>query len=250
MEAHVSSSVKDRIAVISFGHPKGNSLPAKMLKSLTEEINKASGDDSVGVIIIKSEGTTTFCGGVSFDEMLKLKDLKQSKEFFTGFADLINAMRTCTKFIIARVQGKAVGGGVGIIAASDYVFATNTSHIKLSELTVGLGPFVVGPVIERKIGKSAFTNLAIDTDWHDAFWAKNAGLFTKVFATIAELDEETHKLAEHLSKCSVEAMAEIKKMFWEGTENWDKLLEQRAEINGKLIFTEYAKKYMKNFSAK
>jgi methylglutaconyl-CoA hydratase len=250
MEAHVSSSVRDRVAVISFGHPKGNSLPSKLLHELTNEINKASGDKNIGVVVLKSEGSATFCGGVSFDEMLKLKDLKQSKDFFAGFANLINAMRTCSKFIIARVQGKAVGGGVGIIAASDYVFATNTAHIKLGELAVGIGPFVVGPAIERRIGRSAFTSLAIDSDWHDAFWAKNVGLFTKVFATITELDEETNKLSEHLAKCSLEAMAEMKKMFWEGTDDWDELLERRAEITGKLIFTDYAKKYMRNFGAK
>lgn len=252
MESHgsVSVSIRDRIAVITFGHPKSNSLPSKLLKNLTEEFNKLSSASNVNVIILKSEGTTTFCGGASFDELLKLKDARQSKEFFMGFANLINAMRSCSKFIITRVQGKAVGGGVGIIAASDYVFATNISHIKLSELSIGIGPFVVGPAVERKIGKAAFTSLSIDADWHDAFWAKNTGLFTKVFATITELDEETHKLAEHLAKYSPEAMAEMKKMFWEGTENWNQLLDKRAEISGRLILSDYSKNYLKNFLKK
>lgn len=252
MESHgsVSVSIRDRIAVITFGHPKSNSLPSKLLKNLTEEFNKLSSANNVNVIILKSEGTTTFCGGASFDELLKLKDARQSKEFFMGFANLINAMRSCSKFIITRVQGKAVGGGVGIIAASDYVFATNISHIKLSELSIGIGPFVVGPAVERKIGKAAFTSLSIDADWHDAFWAKNTGLFTKVFATITELDEETHKLAEHLAKYSPEAMAEMKKMFWEGTENWNQLLDKRAEISGRLILSDYSKNYLKNFLKK
>lgn len=252
MESHgsVSVSIRDRIAVITFGHPKSNSLPSKLLKNLTEEFNKLSSANNVNVIILKSEGTTTFCGGASFDELLKLKDARQSKEFFMGFANLINAMRSCSKFIVTRVQGKAVGGGVGIIAASDYVFATNISHIKLSELSIGIGPFVVGPAVERKIGKAAFTSLSIDADWHDAFWAKNTGLFTKVFATITELDEETHKLAEHLAKYSPEAMAEMKKMFWEGTENWNQLLDKRAEISGRLILSDYSKNYLKNFLKK
>lgn len=252
MESHgtVSSSIREKVATITFGHPKSNSLPSKLLKSLTEEIQKASSNKNVNVIVLRSEGTTTFCSGASFDELLKLKDLKQGKEFFMGFASLINAMRKCSKFIVTRVQGKAVGGGVGIIAASDYVFATNISHVKLSELTLGIGPFVVGPAVERKIGKAAFSSLAMDTDWHDAFWAKNTGLFTKVFASISELDEEIHKLAEHLTKYNVEAMIEVKKMFWEGTENWDELLETRAEMSGKLILSDHSKNFLKNYSSR
>lgn len=246
----VSLSIRERVAVITFGHPKSNSLPSKLLKSLADEIGKVSENKNVNILVLKSEGSTTFCSGASFDELVKLKDIKQSKEFFMGFANLLNAMRTCTKLIITRVQGKAVGGGVGIIAASDYVFATNTAHIKLSELSIGIGPFVVGPVVERKIGKSAFTTLAMDADWHDAFWAKNTGLFTKVFATVSELNEETYKLAEHLAKYSAEAMAEMKKMLWEGTEEWGSLLEKRAEISGKLILSDYSKKYLKNFNSK
>lgn len=251
MESHgsVSSTVRDHIAVITFGHPKSNSLPSKLIRNLTDEISKQSSNKGVNVVILKSEGSTTFCGGASFDELLKLKDFKQSKEFFMSFANLINSMRCCSKFIITRVQGKAVGGGVGIIAASDYVFATNISHIKLSELSIGIGPFVVGPAVERKVGKAAFTTLAMDADWHDAFWAKNTGLFTKVFATISELDEEVHKLAEHLAKYNPEAMAEMKKMFWEGTEYWNELLEKRAEVSGKLILSEHSKNYLKNFLA-
>jgi len=252
MESHgaVSSSVREKVATITFGHPKSNSIPSKLLKSLTEEIQNASSNKNVSVIVLRSEGTTTFCSGASFDELLKLKDIKQGKEFFMGFALLLNAMRKCSKFIIARVQGKAVGGGVGIIAASDYVFATNISHIKLSELTLGIGPFVVGPAVERKIGKAAFTSLAMDTDWHDAFWAKNVGLFTKVFASVSELDEEIHKLAEHLAKYNLEAMTEVKKMFWEGTENWEDLLERRAEMSGKLILSDYSNKFLNNYKTK
>ncbi len=252
MEQHgtVSSYVRDKVAVITFGHPKGNSLPSKLLKLLADEIEKASGNRNAHVVVLRSDGATTFCAGASFDELLKLKDAKQSKEFFMGFANLINTMRSCQKFIVTRVQGKAVGGGVGIIAASDYVLATNTAHVKLSELSIGIGPFVVGPAVERKIGKSAFESLAIDSDWHDAFWAKTTGLFTKVYASITELDEEIHKLAEHLAKYSPDAMAEMKKMFWEGTDNWDKLLEKRAEISGRLILSDFSKNYLKNFSSK
>jgi len=246
----VSSSVKGGIAVITFGHPKSNSLPSKLFKRLTDEINKASDDAKVNVIILRSEGASSFCSGASFDEMLKLKDFKQSKEFFMCISGLLNAMYACSKFIITRVQGKAISAGVGIIAASDYVFATNIAHIKLSELSIGIGPFVIGPAIERKTGKAAFTALAIDNDWRDAFWCKNAGLFTKVFASIAELDEETHKLAEHIAKFSPEAAAEMKKIFREGTENWNELLEKRAEISAELILSDYAKTYLKNFMSK
>ena len=252
MESHgaVTSSIKDRVARITFGHPKSNVLTVKLVKSLIEEIHKISSNPNAGVIILRSEGAATFCSGAFLDEMQKVKDFKQSKELFLCHAGLINAIRNCPKFIVTRVQGKAVGFGVGLIAASDYVFATNISHIKLSEISLGIGPFVIGPAIERKVGKSAFITLAMDADWHDAFWAKNAGLFTKVFAAIPELDEEIEKLAEHLSKYSADAMIEVKKMFWEGTENWDELLERRAETSGKLLLSEYSKKYLKNYSLK
>ena len=165
-----------------------------------------------------------------------------------GFARLLNAMRKCPKFIIVRVHGKAVGGGVGIAAAADYTLASNEASVRLSELALGLGPFVVGPAVERKIGKTAFVTMSIDAEWHDAFWAKQNGLFTKVFATTHDLDEAVAALAKKIAACNPEAIQQMKKVFWEGTEHWDKLLEERAEISGKLALGEFTKKYIKSFT--
>jgi methylglutaconyl-CoA hydratase len=246
----ISVNTYHGIATIGFYHPKSNSFSSDLAAQLTDTIIDLSGNDDVRVIILRSEGEKTFCAGASFDEMAKLKDFKKSKEFFMSFARLINAMRKCPKFIIVRVQGKAVGGGVGIAAAADYTIASNGASVRLSELALGLGPFVVGPAIERKTGKTAFVTMSIDAEWHDAFWAKQNGLFTKVFATLHDLDEAVAELAKKIAGCNPEAIRQMKKVFWEGTEHWDRLLEERAEISGKLVLDETTKNYIKSFNSK
>jgi methylglutaconyl-CoA hydratase len=249
-EGKVTVNIINGTGSIDFYHPKSNSLPGKLLKQMSEEVDNLSNNDKVNVVVLRSEGEKAFCGGASFDELLAIKDFKTGKEFFMGFARLINSMRKCKKLIIVRVQGKAVGGGVGVIAAADYALATNEASIKLSELALGIGPFVVGPAVERKIGKAAFTAMSMDFDWRDAFWAKSAGLYRKLFSSIEELDEALHRLAEKLAKSSPEATAKLKEIFWEGTENWDKLLEERAEISGKLVLSDFTKNYIKSFKNK
>ncbi|PKL84321.1 MAG: enoyl-CoA hydratase [Ignavibacteriae bacterium HGW-Ignavibacteriae-3] len=246
----VTTSMINGIATISFSHPKSNSLPSPTIKKITEAINDFATDKRAHVIVIRSEGEKTFCAGASFDELLRIKDFKTGKEFFMGFARLINAMRKCPKFIVARVQGKAVGGGVGIIAAADYTLASSVASVRLSELMLGIGPFVVGPAVERKIGNTAFITMSIDAEWHDAFWAKQNGLFTKVFANNHDLDEAVSALVKKLTACNPEAIAQMKKIFWAGTENWDKLLEERAEISGNLVLSEFTKRYIKAFKDK
>ncbi len=246
----VSISIINHVASISFSHPKSNSINTKMLKELTDSIEKLAANKDAKVIVIRTEGDKSFCAGASFDELLQIKDYKTGKEFFISFARLLNAMRKCPKFIITRVQGKAVGGGVGIAAAADYTLALSEASVRLSELALGLGPFVVGPAIERKIGKTAFITMSIDAEWHDAFWAKQNGLFTKVFATLHDLDEAVASLAKKIAGCNPEAISEMKKVFWEGTENWESLLERRAEISGNLVLSDFTKNYIKAFKEK
>ncbi len=246
----VSVSNINGIATVSFSHPKSNSLPAKLLKEITDAINKMAHDKNARVIVIRSEGEKAFCSGASFDELLTIKDYKSGKEFFMGFARLINAMRKCPKFIICRVHGKTVGGGVGIAAAADYTLASNEASVRLSELLLGIGPFVVGPAVERKIGKTAFITMSIDAEWHDAFWAKQNGLYTKVFATNRELDEAVSEIAKKISNCNLDSVAQLKKIFWKGTEDWDELLEERAEISGRLVVSEFTRNYIKQFKGK
>ncbi len=246
----VTVSIVNGIATINFYHPKSNILPMPMLKELTAAINKLASDKSANVIILRSEGNKTFCAGASFDELLAIKDFKSGKEFFMGFARLFNAMRKCPKFIIARVHGKAVGGGVGLAASADYTLASNEASVRLSEILLGIGPFVVGPPIERKIGKTAFITMSIDAEWHDAFWAKQNGLYTKVFANNHELDEAVASLAKKLASYNPEAIEQMKKIFWKGTEDWEELLEERAEISGRLVVSEFSKNYIKAFKGK
>ena len=210
----VSTNIINNIGTINFSHPKSNSLPSKLIKEITAAVNKFAEDDHAHVIVIRSEGDKAFCVGASFDELLEINDFKTGKEYFMNFGRLINAMKKCPKFIIARVHGKAISGGVGIAAAADYTMASNEASVRLSELALGLGPFVIGPAIERKIGKTAFITMAIDAEWHDAFWAKQNGLFTKVFANNHDLDEAVSALAKKIAACNPETISEMKKIFW------------------------------------
>src|ERR1044071_2629580 len=191
MEAFVRSENKNGIGTITFFHPQSNSMPGTQLRNLAAEVEKLGKDNNVKVIVLKSEGEKAFCAGASFDELISIKDIETGLKFFSGFAMVINAMRKAPKFVIARVQGKAVGGGVGIASAADYTFAVEGASVKLSELAVGIGPFVVGPAVERKIGKSAFCQLTIDaTEWHSAQWAKEKGLYAEIFSSAVEMDKE------------------------------------------------------------
>lgn len=244
----IKTAIDNGIGTISFHHPKSNSLPSKVLKELAETITQFGKDDAVKVIVLKSEGEGAFCAGASFDELLTLEEAAPAKDFFMGFARVINAIRTAPKFVIGRVQGKAVGGGVGVACSVDYCVATSAASVKLSELAVGIGPFVVGPAVERKIGTSAFNSLAVNaTEWRDAEWAKNCGMFMDVYPSIAEMDAELDALANRLATSSPDAMKELKAVMWKGTEDWDTLLEQRAMISGRLILSDFAKQTIQKF---
>jgi methylglutaconyl-CoA hydratase len=239
------------LGTITFGHPMSNSLPGKILRKLAETITELGKDDSVRVILLKSDGERAFCAGASFDELISIEDLETGHEFFSGFARVINACRTCPKFIIGRVQGKAVGGGVGIASSVDYCFATTRAEVKLSELAVGIGPFVVGPAVERKIGLAAMSELAINaTEWHSAEWAKEKGLYTDIFSDVEAMDAEIDRLIAQLLKSNPEAMSELKQVFWQGTAHWDQLLMERASISGRLVLSEFTRNAISSFKAK
>ena len=250
-EAYVKHEVKDKIATIEFFHPKSNSLPGKILAELAQTITKMGLDDEVLVIVLKSGGDRAFCGGASFNELVAIDDETTGKKFFSGFANVINAMRKCPKFIIGRVHGKTVGGGVGVASAMDYCLATKYAAVKLSELNVGIGPFVVGPAVERKMGVSAMSQIAISANtFFDASWAKQKGLYADVFDTVEELDEAVNELAGKLAAYNPEAMRHLKNVFWEGCEDWDVLLEKRAELSGELVLGEFTKNFINNFKNK
>ncbi len=248
-EGKIAVSIKDKVATVSFSHPKSNSLPGKLLAKLAESITELGDRQDVVVVILRSEGEKAFCAGASFDELLSIKDFPTGKEFFMGFARVINALRRCPKFVIGRIQAKAVGGGVGLAASVDYALATKQASIKLSELAVGIGPFVVGPAVERKIGKSAFATLSIDTEWRSAQWAWERGLYSDLFDNESDLDQAVEKLAVRLSQSNPEAMAFLKEILWAGTEDWNTFLEKRAEMSGKLILSNYSVEAISKFKA-
>ena len=246
MKEYVNINVKNGIGIIEFFHPQSNALPSHILKNLSKTITIAGEDDEVKVIILKSGGNRAFCGGASFDELLEINNSKKGKEFFSGFANVINAARKCPKFILGRVQGKAVGGGVGMAAATDYCFATKFASAKLSELAIGIGPFVVGPAVEHKIGNSAFSAMTINSkNWFSAEWMREKGLYTNIFDTAEEMDNAIMELAKNLCDYSPEAMKQLKKIIWENTNHWEELLYERAEISGKLILSDFAQNTIK-----
>ena len=239
--------IQNKIASVTFSHPASNSFPSDLLQRLTEELNALSVDNNVNVVILQSEGKT-FCAGASFDELLSITDFETGKKFFSGFANVINAMRKCSKIILGKIQGKAVGGGVGLASACDFAFAYQDASIKLSEIAIGIGPFVIEPAVSRKIGKTAMTQLTLQPNtWQTADWAVEKGLFTDVFDSYGDLDEAILAFAKKLASYNPEALAEMKKVFWEGTENWDDLLYERAAISGKLVLSEFTKNALNEF---
>jgi methylglutaconyl-CoA hydratase len=244
----VQTVIQDGIARITFFHPQSNALPLSLLKQLSGEITQAGQDPQVRVIVLQSQGEKVFCAGASFDELQTIANEDEGRQFFSGFASVINAMRKAPVFIIARIQGKAVGGGVGLAAAADYALAHQSASVKLSELSVGIGPFVVGPAIERKTGKAAFTTLAMDaTTWRSAQWACQVGLYADIYPDLTLLDEAVNGLACQLAGYHPAAMAQLKKIFWEGTDHWDQLLAERAAISGRLILSDYSQKAIEKF---
>ena len=243
---YVNSKIEKGIATIAFFHPAHNSLPGDLLAKLVEAINEAGSNDKVKVVILKSGGERTFCAGASFKELMSIDKAETGRIFFSGFANVINAMRKCPKFIIGRIQGKTVGGGVGLAAATDYCMASKFASIKLSELNVGIGPFVVGPAVERKIGLTGMSQIAIDANsFYDAEWARQKGLYAQVYDSTEALDEAVQVFAENLCNYNPEAMAEMKKVMWTGTENWDTLLAERAIISGRLVLSDFTKETLK-----
>ncbi|MDD5150405.1 MAG: enoyl-CoA hydratase/isomerase family protein [Flavobacterium sp.] len=241
------TTIENKVAILEFGHPASNSFPSDLLDRLTNELNDLSNNSEVSVIILKSTGTGVFCAGASFDELKAISNLEEATKFFSGFANVLNAMRNCSKIIIGRIHGKAVGGGVGIAAACDYTLATSGSSIKLSELAIGIGPFVIEPAVTRKIGKSAMAEMTLETEWKTASWANQKGLYDKVFETSAELDLEITAFANKLANYNPEALTTMKKVFWEGIENWNSLLYERAAISGKLLLSDFSKKALNQF---
>ena len=251
MEEYVKINIEKGIGIIEFFHPQSNSLPGNILSKLANTITKAGEDSNIKVIILKSAGDRAFCAGASFNELVDIDTPENGKQFFSGFANVINAARKCPKFIIGRVQGKVVGGGVGMASATDYCFATKFASVKLSELSIGIGPFVVGPAVERKVGKSAFSAMTINsTKWFDASWIREKGLYTEVFDTSIEMDIEIEKLSATLSNSNLEAMQELKKITWEGTDHWDTLLMKRAENSGKLVLSDFTRDAINKFKQK
>jgi enoyl-CoA hydratase/carnithine racemase len=238
----VQATISDGVGTIRFGHPKSNSLPGNLLARITEAVQRLGADPDARVIVLQSEGTGPFCGGASFDEFKAVRDAEGGKRFFSGFAQVILAMIRAPKFVVTRVQGKTAGGGVGLIAASDYALAVADAELKLSELALGIGPFVVGPVIERKLGLAAFSALAIDAGWHSAAWAERHGLYSEVLETIPALDVQVRDFAKRLAGYHPEAMRRLKETFWEGTEHWPELLASRAAISGTLVLSEFTRK--------
>ena len=251
INGYVNSETHNGITTIEFFHPQSNSLPHRLLEDLANEIHAMGTDRETRVIVLRSGGEKAFCAGASFDELTHIDNAKKGFAFFSGFANVINAMRKCPKFIIGRIHGKCVGGGVGLASAVDYAIAVEGAEIKLSELAIGIGPFVVGPAVQRKLGLSAFTQLAIDAAmWRNADWARRKGLYAELHSSVESMDESVSRLANQLAHSSPEAMAELKKTFWQGTEDWDDVLCRRAEISGRLVLSKFTKEALEKFRSR
>ncbi len=249
-EGRVQLSVADGIGTVEFSHPKGNSLPAKLLNELAAGITQLGADPAARVIVLRSAGTSTFCAGASFDEFTAVSTPAEGQEFFSGFSRVILAMIRAPKFVLTRVQGRAAGGALGVIAASDYSFAVRSAQAKLSELQVGIGPFVVGVVLERKLGLAPFQFLGVHADWHDAEWCERHGLYAMLCDDIPALDAAVHAHATRLAASNPEAMAEMKKIFWAGTEHWEERMRERAAMSGRMVLSDFTRSALEKFRAR
>ncbi len=249
MEGYVKSEIsKEGITTIEFYNPSHNSLSSEYLVKIVQSIEEADRNVNCQIILIKSGGNRTFCAGANFDELITITKLDQGIDFFSGFGNVINAIRKCSKIIVARVQGKVVGGGVGLVAACDYCFGTKHSSVKLSELSIGIGPFVIGPAVEKKIGTAAFAQLSLDSNqFYTAEWALEKGLFQSVSESSEIMDENIEKFALNLVATNLEARTYLKKALWEGTEHWDSLLAERAKISGQLVLSDFTKQRLQEF---
>lgn len=248
-QAYVNQMIKNNIGYITFFTPEHNAMPSPILKQLELAIKDAGKNDDIKVIVLKSGGERTFCAGASFTELVAITNLEEGKRFFSGFANVINAMRKCPKLIIGRVQGKAVGGGVGLASATDYCLATKFAAIKLSEISIGIGPFVIEPAVTRKMGQTAFSQMTIDAEsFFTAEYAKEKGLYANVFDTVEALDDAVDTLAAKLASYNPEALLELKRVLWEDTNEWCVSLLERAEISGKLVLSDFTKEKLKSYS--
>ena len=246
----VRVDIGDGIGRIAFHHPKGNSLPGALLRSLADTVTRVSNDPAVRVLLLSSGGTGPFCAGASFDELVAIQSVAQGQEFFSGFSRVILAMIRSPKFVLTRVHGRAAGGAVGLIAASDLSFAVSTASAKLSELAIGIGPFVVGPVIERKIGLSAFSAMAVDADWRDASWGERHGLYARLFDDVSAMDTAIDAELRKLAACNPDAMSQLKRVFWAGTESGESLLAERATMSGTMVLSEFTRAAIASFKGR
>jgi methylglutaconyl-CoA hydratase len=241
-DGYVRSDVQDGVATLTFFHPKSNSLPGRLLAELAAAVTDAGRNAEAKVIVLRSDGEGAFCGGASFAELQAISDAESGKRFFMGFVNLILAMIRAPKFVVTRVHGKAVGGGVGIVSASDFAVAAKGASLKLSELAVGLGPFIVGLPIQKKIGLGAFSAMSIDADWRDAEWGYRHGLYAELHDDVAALDAALDRRVKTLASSNPQAMAQLKKVFWEGTEEWSAQLDARAGMSGTLVLSDFTSK--------
>jgi methylglutaconyl-CoA hydratase len=246
-EGTVGTTIRDGVATVSFHHPKGNSLPGALLARIATEITTLGTNPDAKVIVLRSEGDGAFCAGASFDELTAISTPEAGKEFFSGFSRVILAMIRAPQFVLVRVQGKAVGGGVGLVAAADYSFAVTSATARLSELAIGIGPFVVGPCIERKIGVAAYGAMAVDADWRDADWCERHGLYSQLFDSAEAMDAAIDSRARGLAASNPDAMAKLKRILWAGTDHWDQLLDERAAMSGTLVLSEFTRGAISRF---
>ena len=249
-DGRVQLSVADGIGTVEFSHPKGNSLPGQLLRALADGITTLGNDPAARVIVLRSAGSGPFCAGASFDEFTAIADAQQGQEFFSGFSRVILAMIRAPKFVLTRVQGRAAGGALGVIAASDYSFALRSAQAKLSELQVGIGPFVVGVVLERKLGLAPFQFLGVHADWHDADWCERHGLYGMLCDDVEGLDAAVHAHATRLAASNPEAMAEMKRIFWRGTEDWESRMAERAAMSGRMVLSEFTAQALARFRSR
>ena len=211
----VFSSIDERgVAIITINKPKvHNAFDDRLISQLNDTIVSCSLDVGVRLIILASNGKT-FCAGADLNWMKKMSGY--------SFSDNLNDARNASKLfkniafseklIIAKVNGPAFGGGVGLVAACDIAIGVDTAFFSLSEVRLGLIPSMISPYIIRALGERQATRYMLTGEKFNSNVALQLGLLHQVVSTEA-LDGTIESLIEEVLLCGPNAIKECKDLI-------------------------------------
>ena len=190
-----------------------NAFDETMIAELTEVFETLGSAESTRVVVLGAEGRA-FCAGADLRWMERASANTQEANLADArrFAHMMHVIQACAKPVIARVQGAAFGGGVGLCCACDIVIAAPQARFAVSEARFGILPSVIGPYLNNAIGKRHALRLALTAETIDAVRAEQIGLVHQI-EEIGQLDAAIERIIVQLLGNGPEALGEIKRLF-------------------------------------